>query len=109
MKLYTAVGRQFPYGIPALAYNVRAKDEVNQFIQRALDAGVTLLKAARQASWGGYSGYFADPDGFAWEVAKGACPLCESPFAKGQTTRENLRGVAFESAYVRHARGLLVV
>ena len=32
-------------------------------------AGATVLKSARQATWGGYSGYFADPDGFAWEVA----------------------------------------
>jgi uncharacterized glyoxalase superfamily protein PhnB len=31
--------------------------------------GAKLLKAAEEAFWGGYSGYFADPDGFAWEVA----------------------------------------
>jgi uncharacterized protein len=53
----------------ALAYNVRAKGEVDPLIQRAVDAGATILKAPREASWGGYSGYFADPDGFAWEVA----------------------------------------
>jgi uncharacterized protein len=53
----------------ALAYNVRAKAEVDPLMQRAADAGATILKPAREASWGGYSGYFADPDGFAWEVA----------------------------------------
>jgi len=53
----------------ALAYNVRAKGDVDPLIQRAVAAGATILKAPREASWGGYSGYFADPDGFAWEVA----------------------------------------
>jgi uncharacterized protein len=53
----------------ALAYNVRAKNEVDSVIQRAAAAGATILKPPREASWGGYSGYFADPDGFAWEVA----------------------------------------
>ena len=36
---------------------------------RALEAGGTILKPAQDVFWGGYSGYFADPDGFAWEVA----------------------------------------
>ncbi len=53
----------------ALAYNVRTKSEVTPLIQRAVAAGATILKPAREAPWGGYSGYFADPDGFAWEVA----------------------------------------
>ena len=53
----------------ALAYNVREKSEVEPLMQRAAAAGAKILKAAREASWGGYSGYFADPDGFAWEVA----------------------------------------
>ncbi len=53
----------------ALAYNVRARNEVDSVIQRAAAAGATILKPPREASWGGYSGYFADPDGFAWEVA----------------------------------------
>jgi predicted lactoylglutathione lyase len=53
----------------ALAYNVRAKSEVDPLIKHAVTAGATLLKAAQEAPWGGYSGYFADPDGFAWEVA----------------------------------------
>lgn len=53
----------------ALAYNVRRKGEVDPIIQRAVAAGATILKPATDATWGGYSGYFADPDEFAWEVA----------------------------------------
>jgi len=53
----------------ALAYNVRTKSEVDPLITKAVAAGAKLLKPAREAPWGGYSGYFADPDGFAWEVA----------------------------------------
>lgn len=53
----------------ALAHNVRTRVEVDPLIRRAAEAGATVLKPARDASWGGYSGYFADPDGFAWEVA----------------------------------------
>ena len=53
----------------ALAYNVRAKGEVDPLLKRAEAAGAAILKPAREAVWGGYSGYFADLDGFAWEVA----------------------------------------
>jgi uncharacterized protein len=53
----------------ALAYNVRAKGEVDPLLKQAATAGATILKPAQEASWGGYSGYFADPDGFAWEIA----------------------------------------
>jgi uncharacterized protein len=53
----------------ALAYNVREKKEVDPLIQRAVASGATLLKTPREAPWGGYSGYLADPDGFAWEIA----------------------------------------
>ena len=53
----------------ALAYNVREKVEVDPLMQRAAAAGAKILKPAREAPWGGYSGYFADPDGFAWEIA----------------------------------------
>jgi len=60
---------QFGKAAFALAHNVRTKAEVDPLIEAALAAGAKLLKAARQAEWGGYSGYFADPDGFAWEVA----------------------------------------
>jgi catechol 2,3-dioxygenase-like lactoylglutathione lyase family enzyme len=53
----------------ALAYNARSREEVDAVLAEAEAAGATVLKNAREAFWGGYSGYFADPDGFPWEVA----------------------------------------
>ena len=53
----------------ALAHNVASETEVDQIIEQALSAGATLSKAAQKTSWGGYSGYFKDPDGHLWEVA----------------------------------------
>ena len=53
----------------SLAYNVRDKSDVDPLMKQAATAGATILRPAREASWGGYSGYFSDPDGFAWEVA----------------------------------------
>jgi uncharacterized protein len=52
-----------------LAHNVESRARVDQLMAEAVVAGATLVKPAQQASWGGYSGYFADPDGFLWEVA----------------------------------------
>ncbi len=66
---FQADPRTFGRAAMALAYNIRAKSEVDPLLQRAANAGAAVLKPAREASWGGYSGYFADPDGFAWEVA----------------------------------------
>ncbi len=60
-------GSGFP-GI-SLAYNTRTREEVDAVLEEAKAAGATLLKKAQDAFWGGYSGYFADPDGFPWEVA----------------------------------------
>jgi uncharacterized protein len=64
-------GDQGAFGRPpmTLAYNVRVKEEVDSVIKQAADAGAAILKTPRDTDWGGYSGYFADPDGFAWEVA----------------------------------------
>jgi uncharacterized protein len=53
----------------ALAHNVRRREEVEAVLSEAAAAGATILKPAEDASWGGYSGYFADPDGHPWEVA----------------------------------------
>lgn len=52
-----------------LAQNVATREAVDAALGRALAAGGTILKPAQDVFWGGYSGYFADPDGFAWEVA----------------------------------------
>jgi predicted lactoylglutathione lyase len=68
-KDFEADALTFGRAAMALAHNVRTKAEVDPLMKRATGAGATILKPAREASWGGYSGYFADPDGFAWEVA----------------------------------------
>ena len=52
-----------------LAWNVGSRAEVDQGIARAAAAGAKICKPAQEAFWGGYSGYFADPDGHAWEIA----------------------------------------
>jgi catechol 2,3-dioxygenase-like lactoylglutathione lyase family enzyme len=52
-----------------LAYNARDRAEVDALLRRAEAAGAKILKPAQEAFWGGYSGYFADPDGFLWEAA----------------------------------------
>ena len=61
----------------SLAHNVRSKPEVDELIHQAELAGATVIKAAHDTFWGGYSGYFADPDGYLWEVAYGAFPIRE--------------------------------
>ena len=53
----------------ALAHNVHSKEEVDALLKEVEDAGATIIRPAKDADWGGYSGYFADPDGFLWEVA----------------------------------------
>jgi len=53
----------------SLAYNTRNREEVDSVLGQAEAAGANILKRAQEAFWGGYSGYFADPDGFLWEVA----------------------------------------
>lgn len=52
-----------------LAHNVRSREAVDRILEEAVAAGATLVKAGQSVFWGGYSGYFADPDGFLWEVA----------------------------------------
>jgi catechol 2,3-dioxygenase-like lactoylglutathione lyase family enzyme len=52
-----------------LAFNARNREEVDAVLAEAQTAGAKLVKPAQEAFWGGYSGYFADPDGFLWEVA----------------------------------------
>lgn len=53
----------------ALAYNARSIEEVDGIFARLKDAGVDITTPPHKAFWGGYSGYFADPEGNAWEVA----------------------------------------
>lgn len=53
----------------AIAHNVREKDQVDSTIAEAVAVGAVAIKPAHDASWGGRSGYFADPDGHLWEIA----------------------------------------
>ena len=57
------------FGGITIANNARSKELVDSILAEAVAAGGKILKPAEEASWGGYSGYFADPDGYAWEVA----------------------------------------
>lgn len=57
------------FGGITLAYNARSRGEVDAVLAEAKAAGARILKPAQEVFWGGYSGYFADPDGFLWEVA----------------------------------------
>ena len=52
-----------------LAYTVASEADVAAFIDQAVASGARLVKPAHKAFWGGFSGYFADPDGHLWEVA----------------------------------------
>jgi catechol 2,3-dioxygenase-like lactoylglutathione lyase family enzyme len=52
-----------------LSHNVASEAEVHEVIRQALAAGATLIKPAQKVFWGGFSGYFKDPDGHLWEVA----------------------------------------
>jgi catechol 2,3-dioxygenase-like lactoylglutathione lyase family enzyme len=52
-----------------LAHNVKTKEGVNKVFASAVAAGARPIKTPQDVFWGGYSGYFADPDGFLWEIA----------------------------------------
>ena len=60
-----------------LAHNVREKAQVDAVLNLAEHAGGRIEKPAGDTFWGGYSGYFSDPDGYLWEVAWGAFPIRE--------------------------------
>ena len=53
----------------SLAHNVRREEQVAELLAEIAAAGGRIVKPAQRADWGGVSGYFADPDGFLWEVA----------------------------------------
>ena len=53
----------------ALAHNARSKEEVDSIFSRLKKNGATIIKEPEEVFWGGYSGYFSDPDGHSWEVA----------------------------------------
>lgn len=59
-----------PYGFrgTTLAWNCRTREEVDAVLDFAVSKGASLLKPAKGTDYGGYSGYFADPDNHPWEV-----------------------------------------
>ncbi len=76
-KLVEDIGEEVTLPAPGtfrgftLAYNARSKEELMNIFVRAADAGAHIAKAPQDTFWGGYSGYFTDPDGHYWEVAWG--------------------------------------
>jgi catechol 2,3-dioxygenase-like lactoylglutathione lyase family enzyme len=52
-----------------IGHNVRSRKEVDDVMAQATEAGATIRKEAQDTFWGGYAGYFQDPDGHLWEVA----------------------------------------
>jgi len=64
------VGRPPGGGVPpvTLAHNLATRDGVDRVLEQARAAGATEVTEGVERDWGGYSGYFADPDGFRWEV-----------------------------------------
>lgn len=53
----------------ALAHNVRSPADVDALLAHVAEFGARVVKPAHATDWGGYSGYFTDPDGFLWEIA----------------------------------------
>jgi len=58
-----------------IAHNVRTEDEVDAILELARAAGADPVVTAERRDWGGYTGYFADPDGFRWEIAVNPGPI----------------------------------
>lgn len=53
----------------SIGHNVGSKEAVDKVMEQAKQAGATITKKAQDTFWGGYAGYFQDPDGHLWEVA----------------------------------------
>lgn len=71
-SLAADTGLAFQPGSPtsfSLAHNVGSEGEVNEVMDQARRAGANIVKPATVTFWGGYAGYFQDPDGHLWEVA----------------------------------------
>lgn len=64
-----AAGKWSGNGGFSVSYNVPSKEAVDEMIAKAEAIGATILKQPQDVFWGGYHGYFADPDGHIWEIA----------------------------------------
>ncbi|MEQ9545563.1 MAG: VOC family protein [Marinobacter sp.] len=62
-------GRSEGFAGFSLAHNVSSEQEVDQVMAEAAAAGAIVTKTAQKTDWGGYAGYFSDPDGYLWEIA----------------------------------------
>jgi catechol 2,3-dioxygenase-like lactoylglutathione lyase family enzyme len=60
-----------------ISHNVRTEEEVDAVLETARAAGADPVGAAQRREWGGYTGYFADPDGYRWEIATNPSPTGE--------------------------------
>ena len=69
----------------ALAHNVHSEAEIEEVVNQAIQAGGTLVKQPQKVFWGGYSGYFKDPDGHLWRIAP-------TPFLGGTAQRRHFAG-----------------
>ena len=78
LSLYPREALAADAGVPAegagfagitLAHNVRSAEAVDALLQEVSQGGGRIVRQGHAAEWGGYTGYFADPDGFLWEVA----------------------------------------
>jgi len=56
-------------GACSIAHNVNSRAEVDAVLNQAAQAGAAIIQPARETFWGGYTGYFRDPDGHLWEIA----------------------------------------
>lgn len=69
MQAEAGVSAPGPVPCITLSHNLAGTEEVDQVLAEAAAAGATMIAGPITQPWGGYSGYFADPDGFRWEVA----------------------------------------
>ena len=77
-----------PVGIPTpteftLGHNVSSKAEVDTVMAQAKNAGANIVRPAQETFWGGYAGYFQDPDGHLWEVVW-------TPQLSGESSRDKI-------------------
>lgn len=70
-QMQAEAGTSQPAGVPCitLSHNVKSPQDVDRVLEEAAAAGAAIIAEPVTQPWGGYTGYFADPDGFRWEVA----------------------------------------
>jgi catechol 2,3-dioxygenase-like lactoylglutathione lyase family enzyme len=74
-----------------LSHNVGSDEDVDAVLEAARAAGARRVHDAERREWGGYSGYFEDPDGFRWEVAHGPGDVQDDVVAAGRAWAARLR------------------